>query len=361
MRFKSGWAIAMLILAGLACNLSDVGLGSPEETPTEPPAAAGSTSEAPTEDPGPQSLDLDDPEVYLLPATVIASYRTSFSYRIEGIDEEGDFVQGGIAGTGVHLTEAGVSSFEILAEDTDILSEALPVKYVQVGGVTALSEPVEGCSTFAAGSAGIPFSAVSDLSLLLTGDAVRIKPDENVNGLDALVFRLSLENIESDALDLQELKEGKLYLAQTGGFVIKLTLEGMGSSELLTGDPELIGQVRYELSYHDFGQPMEISPPVECIQVDSIQQGMDLPRLFDAFGEVTYPGIATYRTEFKYQESILYYRGEMINAGWNLLDVVDDGRFALMTFSNDLFGVQIAIEQDPVTGEVVITVLQVES
>jgi hypothetical protein len=360
MNYRSGWVIAILVLAGLACSLSEVGLEPVEESPTPPPSPESTSAEA-SADPGPQSLSLENPALYALPPSIIASYRTSFRYRIEGIDEGGDFVQGAIMGTGVNLTDSRVSSFEVQAQDTDILSEVLPIEYVRLGGLTALSEPTEGCSTFAAGAGAIPLSALSDLSLLLRGNADRVEPDEDVNGVNALVFLLTEENIEPGVINLQEMKEGKLYVAETGRYVVKLTLEGTGSSELLTGDPEFIGQVSYELSYHDFGQPMEISPPIECIQVDSIQQGLDLPRLFDAFGEVTYPGITTYRTGFKYQESVLFYRGEMINAGWNLLDIVDDGVFALLTFSNDLFAVQIAIEQDPVTSDVVITVLQVES
>jgi hypothetical protein len=359
MKFRRGIVFWVLALAGLACNLSEFGLGAPTATPTPEPAAAATPE--PTEDPGPSSLDLEDSDLYLLPSSIIASYRTSFSYQLEGENEDGDFVQGAIVGSGVHVTDPAASSFELLSENTDILSELLPIKYAQVGEITALFEPVAGCSTFAAGSVEIPLADLVDLSQLLIGEAARIAPDENVNGLDVYVFQLTSENINPEALGLQALHDGRLYAAKTGGFVVKLTLDGTGSSELLTGEPEFVGQLNYEVSHHDFGQPLEIAPPVECIQVDSIQEGLELPRLFDAFGELTYPGFTIYRTGFKYQESVLFYRGEMINQGWNLLDELDDGQFALLTFSNDLFAVQIAIQEDPETGEVVIAIIQIES
>jgi hypothetical protein len=91
-----------------------------------------------------------------------------------------------------------------------------------------------GCQSGATGSQGDSFDSMLETGGMLTGTAA-FAGEENLNGIDAYIYTITMENIDptdTAGIGVRELSDGRLYVAQEAGFIVRLILEGRGVNQL---------------------------------------------------------------------------------------------------------------------------------
>ncbi len=364
--------IALLPLAlaatTLACNL----LGSDE--PESPPAAesdssqtsqseSGQPADQPAEDPqsgpdsgnGPDFLDLDDPLTYQEPQDLLSSYRIALSFSFEGIGADGSPVQGAVMADGERTLDPLAMNMTFDGLDNASLSGELPFSFSLIDNIYTFSAPLFGCATIPAGEFQDPFALLIDTGGFLLGNAPRMRPDDVINGVPVYSFSLDTSNVEPGELDIAQFDSGTVYIAKDGGYLVRLEMNGSGTSEMLSGSPDLEGDITYDLNYFDFNQTVEIKPPEGCTQ-DSSE--LEYPVTPDAYQLSTVLGITSYKTDLPLEDVIQFYRDEMPAAGWTLEEEFVSGPIALLSFAGDAGTVQITLNFDEATDTVDVGIIK---
>ena len=353
-------ALLPLALAAstLACNL----LGSDEpdsplavETDSSQPVESDSDQSA--NDPlagessegGPEFLDLDDPLTYEEPQELLSSYRIALSFSFEGTGADGSPVQGAVMADGERTLDPLAMNMTFDGLDNASLSGALPFSFSLIDNVYTFSAPQFGCATIPADEFQDPFALLIDTGGFLLGSAPRMRPDEVINGVPVYGFSLDASNVEPGELDIAQFDSGSVYLAKDGGYLVQLEMSGRGISEMLSGSPDLEGDITYTLNYPDFNQAVDIRPPEGCAQESS---GSKYPITADAYQISQVLGITSYKTDLPLEDVIQFYRDEMATAGWTLAEEFVTGPVALLSFTSDTGTVQITLTFDQGTGSV---------
>lgn len=361
--------VALLPLALAASTLACSLLGSDEpDLPPAPESDSGQPSESdsgqpsdkPAEDPqtdldsggGPDLLDLDDPLTYEEPQDLLSSYRIALSFAFESDDGS---VQGAVMADGERTLDPLAMSMTFDGIDNANMSGALPFSFSLIDNSYTFSAPLVGCASIPAGEFQDPFTLLIDAGGFLHGNASRMRPDDVINGIPAYGFSLGASNVEPGELDIAQFDSGSIYLAKDGGYLVRLEMNGRGTSEMLSGSPDLEGEITYTLNYSDFNQSVEIKPPEGCAQ-DSSE--LEYPITPDAYQLSTVLGITSYKTDLSLEDAIQFYRDEMPAAGWTLDDEFVSGPIALLSFAGDAGTVQVTLSFDEGTGTVDVGIIK---
>ena len=360
---------AALAIAGLACSLpslpSLLGAEEPaavEGQPAEP--AQVEPAEPPTEAPeaavdssgGPASLNLDDPAVYQEPIGLVDSYRVELSYTFNGTAADGSPVSGNVHGTGARTLQPEAMSMSFEGQGAEDLSAELPLKFSLIGGTYTIHAQDVGCATLPAGEFDDPFTILVDLGGFLTGQAARVRPDEEVNGVPVYRFALDNSNVEPSELEVEEITSGAIFVAKQGGYVVRLAMAARGTSEMLSGDPALVGDVNYLLSYFDFNQPVTIAPPEECASQAGGGTG-EFPMVEDATDVFAMAGLMSYTSKLDFETVIQFYKDQMPQAGWTLAEEFVAGPLGLLTFTSGDRSAQVTVTYDQGSDQVSVAIL----
>jgi hypothetical protein len=181
--------------------------------------------------------------------------------------------------------------------------------YVYVAG--------QGCSVFGNNEYNNPYDSLADTGGVLTGEATRIGT-ETVNGVQTDVYAITVDNLDpNDAIfdDISELQEGRLYVAQGDGHVVRLLLGGRGMSELLTSSTTLEGDVAYQLDFTPTSEQFDIRPPEDC---QAQMETSEYPFLPDALNISSFPGLFSYITASTPAEVLDFYKTEMAALGYTV-------------------------------------------
>ena len=355
----------VLAAATLACNF----LGSDTEQPAAPeqdqptelesePSEEQAGEEQPSDADsggGPEFIDFDDPQTYQEPWELISSYRIALRFAYEGVSSDGVPLSGIVEANGERTLDPLAMSMTFEGIDTASFTGELPFSFSLIGDTYTFSGPLFGCGTLPAGEFEDPFSLLLDLGGFLTGTAPRMFPDEVINGVPAYGFTLADTNVEAGELDVAEFESGAVYMAQEGGYILRLEINGSGTSEMLSGVPDQVGDITYELNYYDFDQPLDIVPPEGCAQ-DMAE--LTFPVTEDAYQLSQVLGITSYKTDLPLEEVIQFYRDEMAANGWTLVEEFIAGPVALLSFSSDSGAAQITISQDEASGTVDVGIIE---
>lgn len=359
--------LAVLTIAALACNLlpssvddlaataesaiSDLDLPDELDEPSPPPSPEQDSSGNGVG--GPESLNLDEPLTYSEPVDQIGSYRIELNFAFEGT-ADGAPVRGSVVGSGERTLDPLAMSMRFEAFDNAAQTPELPLAFSLMESAYTVSSPSMGCATIPAGELQDPFTLLLDLGGFLTGEAPRLRPDQEVNGMPVYRFAIDDSNVVPDELDVAEVTDGTIYIAQDGGYVVRLEINGTGTSEELSGEPGLVGQISYSLDYYDFNQPLQIEPPEGCTQAAA---DLEYPVTDDAYQLSVLPGIVSYRTNISLDEVIQFYKAEMAAAGWTLTDEFAAGPAALLSFSGEAGSVQVTLAADEANGTVEVGII----
>jgi len=369
--------ILSLTLAIMACGLF---AGDAPEAPAESEAAANSDGNAETttdstgsdeneaaaetgdstppegdSGAGPETLDLDNPDLFAQPA--VEYYRESLFYTFTGALEDGSPVTGTVNGLGAfgHLPTA--STLEFYAEGNAMMGVGTVFTFTQIENTTYIFTQDTGCITFYNEEADNPYEVMLDTGGLLGGTAHRVRPDEVVNGVDTYQFQIDATTMDSSdptTYDMKEIYDGRIYIAKEGGYVVRLWIEGLGQSEVLSGSTVIDGDIYYELNFFDFNIPVEIMPPATCSA--EVEVGSDYPVMEDAFEYNAFTGLISYKTKFTFDEVVAFYKTEMENLGWSITQELISAPVAVFGFSKDGAEVQITVSEDE--GSVVVGIIE---
>ena len=358
---------AALAIAGLACSLPSLpflpGAEEPaavEVQPAEPVQVQ--PAELPTEEPavdssgGPESLNLDDPAVYQEPIGLVDSYRVELSYTFNGTAADGSPVSGIVQANGARTFSPEAMSMSFDGQGAEDLSAELPLKFSLIGGTYTIHAQDIGCATLPAGEFDDPFTILVDLGGFLTGQATRVRPDEEVNGVPVYRFALDNSNVEPSELDVEEITSGAIYVAKQGGYLVRLEMAGRGTSDMLSGDPALVGDVHYLLNYFDFNQPVTIAPPEECAAQAGGGTG-EFPMVDDATEVFAMAGLMSYTSKLDVEAVLQFYKDQMPQAGWTLAEEFVAGPVGLLTFTNGDRSAQVTVTYDQGSDQVSVAIL----
>ena len=348
---------ALAAFAALACNLlqstaEDIAATAESaiseiEIPDELPGDAPADQPPPQNDldssGGPESLDLDDAENYREPVDLVSSYRFTMRFAFEADSGE----RGSVTGSGERTFDPQATRVRFEAFDNAAQTEELPLEFSMIGSVVSVvgSDVDPGCATFPTG--GMVTSPLSFLIVpdgFLTGQAARLRPDQEVNGVPVYRFALDSSNVLQDELDIVEFTDGTIYIAREGGYVVRLEINGTGPSEMLSGSPDLVGRLAYLLDYYDFDQPIEIVPPEGCEPV-SADAGIEYPVTDDAYQLTALGGFVSYMTDLPLDEVVQFYKDEMAAAGWTLAGDLSDAAEPTMIFTRGDAAATVVLRQ----------------
>ncbi len=142
---------------------------------------------------------------------------------------------------------------------------------------------------------------------------------------------------------METVHDSRINVAQEGGFVVRLILQGTGASEVLSQDASLVGDIYYELNFLDFDIPVDIQIPPECATPeDTSDLGFPIPE--DATNIVQLGGLISFSTGMGVLEAGEFYKTEMAAAGCTGVDESGGAEGLILTFSGCPDGnAQIAI------------------
>ena len=369
-------AVLTLAMASLACDLFAGGGGEtsavvPESEVMEPdePADTGSTTsenqeeesaepaaEVDTEestppednssaDAGPDSLNLDNPDLFNQPT--VEYYRESLLYTFSGQLDDGSPVPGTVNGLGAFSQAPMASTLEFYAEGNALMGAGTVFTFTQIETTSYFYTQDTGCIVFENEEADNPYEAMLDTGGILGGTAQRVMPDEVINGVDTFQFQIDATTMDFDdptTYDMVEIYDGRIYIAKEGGYVVRLWIEGLGQSEVLSGSDLIDGDIYYELNFFDFNIPVEIMPPTVCPL--EVEVSSDYPIMSDAFEYAAFPGLISYKSNFTFDEVVEFYRTEMENLGYTPTQDFVTPPVAIMGFTKDGKEVQLTISQD---------------
>ena len=156
-------------------------------------------------------------------------------------------------------------------------------------------------------------------------------PDATINGVAAYHYALVLANLHmSDATSMQlnRISRGELYVAQDGNYLLRVVLEGRGTSELLTGDGGLEGNLTYVLDFAPLNSNADISIPTGCEAMAS----SDFPVMPDATNQTIFDGILSYQSPSEMTIIMDFYKDKMPASGWSLIDEVVKDEIGTLRF-----------------------------
>lgn len=338
---KLGVGVAALVLASLACNLITGGTQDEPSLDPNPPAVnpieteeigtdpePSSTTPAPTPpapltEPAPQSEQIEGPgtidlsDLTLFAEPPIETYLTNLVYTFEGVDASGQNISGSAIMEGVQGIDPRKSSMTFSTFGNAVVGNDDSFVFAQIGETSYLSASSSGCISGPNSDIDNPFDLFLETGGFLMGEANRVTPDEVINNVETYVYEITPENLNPDdptSLDVVDV-DGRLYIAKDGFYVVRLIMNGFGSSEVLSGDPNLVGDLYYELNFIESQEPIPISPPEECTTVDT--GSFAHPILEDAYDIFSMgPEITTYETNTSFAEAVNFYETEMVANGW---------------------------------------------
>ena len=317
---------ALAVLAALACGPALLPpptqtplavTGSPE--PTSLPDTGTPDSGAPTPGgagaaPAGEGLNLDDPALYNQPPGV-QTYRTTMEFSFDGTAADGTPISGRVTAQGAHRVDPRETSLTFSSEGGALGSAPQTFNFVQIGNTQYIVSPDGGCLSSGGGQMQNPFGSLLDTGGFLAGQAQRVLPDEVINGVPVNVYEFDASNLGSgdpNSYSVSQISTGRVYVAQQGGYLVRVLMDGVGASEALTNDPASQGNIHYQVDFLDFDQPVAITAPVGC----ALPATTEFPVLDDAFEVNSSGGLYSYKTNRTFDEAVAFYQLQMPAAGW---------------------------------------------
>jgi hypothetical protein len=326
-----------LFLASLLLSACSIPFGSSTATPTFESTSAPQF--------GPASLDLDDP---LSLGQHAGDYTIGMSLVFEGVGADGSPVSGRLDAEGANrLTPLG-SRLNFATSGAAGVGGATVYEVVTIGQDTYFNTDVAGCAQMPATEFTIPFAYLVNTGGILGGIAPRVQPDVEINGVPAFQFALMMDNIDLPdeiSIEVHSVSHGALYVAQAGGYVLRVELEARGASELLSGDESLEGDIGYQLDFIPVPSVGSILPPQGCEPAEASES--EFPIYPGAANIASFEGFTTYQSSTDLNTLTDFFKVEMAARGWTLTDEESLVSVATLNFSMGDRAVSIVIAFDP--------------
>ena len=318
---------------------------APEETTIEPTATTAAA--ALTDSPSPATASLNASNNYGEPVGV-NSYRMTLRFDSTLTGADGSVTTGSILIEGQRDVAQDASTFTASATGTADFGAGQQFNFTQIGENTHFVLPNGDCVSF---SGSGPSSEANLFAVFLdeggvlgnlAGAVPGTPSTEMVNGVLTNHYTFNethLDPTDPTTPDITSVT-GDIYLAAEGGYVVRIVMQGVGSSNLLNsidGD----GDIYYELNYLDFDSPVVITVPDGCGDAAA-----DYPILADATEQNAIAGFISYRTGTSFAEAVAFYKTEMAAAGWTLTQETGVEPVLSLIFSQNGEQVEVFIVSD---------------
>lgn len=333
--------VTVLAFASLACSLfSGIGGSSGGDEPPAPDAPGGSAA-----------VDLSDSAgqgVSPFPA-----YTLDMKIEYTGKDLEGnDKTMRITTSLETQTIPQEARHVSIFSGDT---GETLDV--VIIGDQFYSVLPGVGCTVLPAGTMQGEefFDSVPQPSELLSGQAKLVESGVEVSGILTDRYELTSDNLLSTVADAPELESGSVYIAQDGGYILKVAFEGKANTAQNGFDPNQDTHVsmEYVIIPVEDGS-LTILPPAEC--ADQAGQAGKYPIMEGATSLSNVGGLVFYEVESPLEEVLDFYRTEMSSAGWTLTNDESSSTlsFAALEFEKD--GIKVSVNAIAQGDKVAVTI-----
>lgn len=266
-------------------------------------------------DTGPQSLDLSDPVNFREPT---GSYEVDMRFTFSATRADGTPVDSEVIVDGVAQAEPPARRFTFTGSGLPDMAEGDMIQVVTLGDVSYFYTAQAGCISMSTPQAGTPFDNMVDTGGMVTNEVQRVLPDETVNGVPSYRYALTAENINEDGseMNVTEVSNGMLYVAKDGGYIVRMVLEGRGTSESFSDDAELEGDISYTLDLTPVASVGEIAIPEGCEAAEATEG--EFPIMPDATNVASFQGFTSYQSASDLNTIMDFYKTRMPAAGWTL-------------------------------------------
>ncbi len=302
--------------------------------------------------PGPTTLDLDDPDAI---QAIDTDYELHLVMSYSGTASDGSVLMGEFTLDQKQLIDSADSEILVQASGMADLGEVDMVSMSILGDTVYFYTDVNGCIYLPASSYDDPYNDVVFTGDSMNGEAVRVG-SETINGVATYHFALDTYNIDPAEMDLNTLESGDMYVAQDGGYLVRMVMEGMGTNEFFGGDGSIPVDIHYQLDYTP-ADGIEIMVPEGCEVVedsasgagagDSAANSEDYPVMADASNVTAFGTLFSYETNASIEEVMAYYKAELAADGWSLDQEIVGGETGILVFMQGGSGLSVAINGDP--------------
>jgi len=315
-------ALAIILMASLACNIG----GTAPETKggQEPTVGAGETkpvTTAPVQDviaidgpEGPETIDLTNPALYIVPNT--PSYKFESTIKYTGVDTTG--------------VAKEVTSIRVMETQT----QPQPAQRLVIDNGSGSSETIAmgdqvymvaygGCNAFPNAGQQDLSAFMPNLQKEITGQALRVESGIEVNGYVTDKYELSSANLVKE----DELISAFVYVARSGSFITlfelqgraKIDFQGLGIMPYQLADPNQLADFTRTDNYISAEDgSLDIAIPAAC--EDPAGLAGEFPVMDGAIGSQIAPERIFYQIEKTAAEVADFYRAEMPKHGWTLIE-----------------------------------------
>ena len=175
-----------------------------------------------------------------------------------------------------------------------------------------------------------------------------VKKGEEVN--DIVTDHYSYDQTNLTKIKFSSAK-GDMWIAQDGGYVVKMTGQGTGKYDLF-GKSDSEGDMSWDYQLDSVNKLAEIKPPVECSKPGL---STDIPVPPDTKTEAGFAGITTLKSTDSPAVVADFYRKEMPNQGWKVDKDSSFGEIIMIDLSKAGRKINIVINKDGSGSNIIIT------
>jgi hypothetical protein len=328
---------------------ADSGDSSGDSQSEVPESGEDSSSSAP------QTLSLNADNAFGQPIDV-NSFQFSMVFTFEETLDDGTVNVGSVRGEGARIAEPEAMTMVLTTEGVGSIPIGGTFTFTQIGDMDYMALPT-GCVTGIAGQTENPFSSMLDDGGVLgeLEGATLVESNVELNGVNTnhYTFDESLLALNDPTAGELSQADGNIWVAADGGYVVRILMEGVGSTGLLGDTSAAEGQMSYELNYFGFNEPLEINPPPGC----DGEGESEFPVMEGAQNLTSIAGIQTYTSDQPFDSIVDFYKSEMAAAGWetNIESITDS--VASLNYTKDGADVQINVIEDPASGGFLVAIV----
>lgn len=329
-------ALAIILTASQSCSVGGKAPSTEveqkptlasEQEPTivsEPTSPATTTVPSGSNDgpPGPETIDLTNPALYIIPGA--PAFIFDMTIKWTGVDTTGGAKEISYIGSVEVQTQPQITQRFLSSSEGDVDSAGSSETVIigdQAYAVVAFSglpESETGCRTFLASSMQGPsmLESMFKLQEQITGQASRVESGIEVNGFVTDKYELSSANkVQADEAD-EPISEF-VYVARNGGFITRLESQVRGKIDDYGFDPNQFTDITTTFNFIlvEDGS-LNIAIPAGCDNLAGLAG--EFPVMDGATNLSTSPGQVSYQIEKPRSEVADFYRTEMPKRGWAL-------------------------------------------
>lgn len=209
------------------------------------------------------SLNLDDANVF---KEVSGNYTVSMDFNFTAA-VGGETVYRAMTIEGQRSADPDAATYRMEPNDPAIMGGLEFMELSDLEGTSYRYAHVLGCQRVSYDEFSSPFDSFMREGGILTGEAQFRFSGEIVNGVATDVYTISLENIAvEDVISwyFTALEQGLIYVAQEDRAIVRLVLVGTGTSQFLSGDAVLVGDIYYQVDFTPTDERFDIQSPESC-------------------------------------------------------------------------------------------------